>query len=277
VENEQLKIKLDELQSTVRYLEQDKRDIQLQLYDQQDEYTNHPPCQSDFVKELIEKHTLQLETQLEKQAVKYETRLRDQEFQYNEHLDKLEARLETVAIKAIETPTTTLVNTNNTNNNNVNNYIAQMENVTNDRFQQCTQFLTHEYIKKGINGYVEYALDFPLNNRIVCVDLARKKIKYKDQDGNLVTDPNMEILGKQLFESIQGRNEELNKEQIEQLKQEREKNKYEPGDGVEEYLDARCKITEKRTFVNYSASGKTSEQTSYKTFVKKICEKTYIN
>ena len=45
-----------------------------------------------------------------------------------------------------------------------------------------------------------------MNNRVVCVDYSRRKVKYK---GNVITDPEMAKLTKKMFESINYRNKDL--------------------------------------------------------------------
>ena len=61
-------------------------------------------------------------------------------------------------------------------------------------FLECSTNLTLEHIKKEPRGYAEYALEYPLRDRVVCVDYARRKIKFKDSNGNVITDPEMNRL-----------------------------------------------------------------------------------
>jgi hypothetical protein len=56
---------------------------------------------------------------------------------------------------------------------------------------------------KGASDYAEYALEYPLKDRIVCVDYSRRKMKFKDKDGDLITDPEMVKLAPMFFNSIQ--------------------------------------------------------------------------
>lgn len=69
--------------------------------------------------------------------------------------------------------------------------------------------MTIDHIQKGPEGYAEYALEYPLKNRIVCVDYARRKVKFKDKEGNAITDPEMSAIATKLFQSIKDRNKEL--------------------------------------------------------------------
>lgn len=114
---------------------------------------------------------------------------------------ELQDKLENIAIKAASRTTT--------NTTQINNYIQKLELTTDEYIDDKVHKLTIEHIKKGPKGYAEYALDYPFNNRLVCVDYSRRKVKYKDKEGNVITDPEMTKLSKKLFESINSRNKEL--------------------------------------------------------------------
>jgi hypothetical protein len=115
---------------------------------------------------------------------------------------ELQDKLENVAIKAVSRSTTT-------NQTQINNYIQKLELTTDEYIKAQVPQLTIEHIKKGPKGYAEYALKHPLNNRLICVDYSRRKVKYKDSDGNVITDPEMSNITQKLFESIKSRNKEL--------------------------------------------------------------------
>lgn len=117
----------------------------------------------------------------------------------------LQDKLENIAIKAVQRSTTT----NNVNKTQINNIIQKMEPVTSKHLIDNTPNLTIEHIQKGASGYAEYALEYPLKERIVCVDYARRKIKFKDNVGNLITDPEMARLAPMFFESIKNKSSEL--------------------------------------------------------------------
>ncbi len=53
---------------------------------------------------------------------------------------------------------------------------------------------------------------------MVCTDTSRKKGKYKDSDGNIVSDPEMSSITKKLFLAIKDRNSELITEYANDLK-----------------------------------------------------------
>jgi len=109
--------------------------------------------------------------------------------------EELERKLFSLTEKAISKPTSTIVH-NNKNNTTTTNTID-------NRIQSVSELLPHdpqrsiglvhnlkeEHVKKGSRGYVEYAMEFPLNKRIFCSDLSRKKLIWKDENNNFVNDP----------------------------------------------------------------------------------------
>ena len=81
--------------------------------------------------------------------------------------------------------------------------------VTSGHLLEQSSNLTLEHIKKGASGYAEYALGGPLKNRVACVDYSRRKIKFKDTEGNVITDPEMAKLAPMFFESIKDKSSQL--------------------------------------------------------------------
>lgn len=120
-------------------------------------------------------------------------------------IQKLQDKLENIAIKAVQRPTTT----NNMNKTQINNFIQNMKPVTTDHLIDHAPNLTIEHVQKGASGYAEYALEYPLKDRVACVDYARRKIKFKDNEGKLVTDPEMVKLAPMFFDSIKKKSSEL--------------------------------------------------------------------
>jgi hypothetical protein len=114
----------------------------------------------------------------------------------------LQDKLENIAIKAVQRSTTV-------NKTQINNIIQKMEPVTVTHLIDHAPNLTLEHVQKGASGYAEYALEYPLKARIACVDYARRKIKFKDNDGNVITDPEMAKLAPMFFESIKNKSSEL--------------------------------------------------------------------
>ena len=118
---------------------------------------------------------------------------------------KLQDKLENIAIKAVERPTST---TNNMKTN-INNFIQNMQPMTSENLLEHTENLTLEHVQKGASGYAEYALEYPFKDRVACVDYSRRKIKFKDNEGQLVTDPEMLKLAPMFFDSIKDKSSQL--------------------------------------------------------------------
>jgi hypothetical protein len=119
----------------------------------------------------------------------------------------LQDKLENIALKAVSKP----INIHQTNNNQkINTMINNLIPITDKHFEDNAKYLTIEHIKRGAEGYVEYALEFPLKNRVACVDYSRKKIKYKEEgkEGQeiIICDPGMSKLSTKLFSAINDRN-----------------------------------------------------------------------
>lgn len=107
-----------------------------------------------------------------------------------------------LAEKAISKPTIT-------NNNTSNTVINNLQVISEDQIKDHAKNLTLDHIKRGALGYSEYFLEYPLKERIACTDYSRRKLKYKNEQGEIVTDPEMTTLSDLLFKSIKDRNREL--------------------------------------------------------------------
>lgn len=100
--------------------------------------------------------------------------------------------------------------TNNTNNTNHNNTtINNLQVISEAHINDHVKHLTIDHIKRGALGYSEYFLEYPLKERVVCTDYSRRKLKYKNENGEIVSDPEMTTLSDLLFKSIKERNREL--------------------------------------------------------------------
>ena len=72
--------------------------------------------------------------------------------------------------------------------------------------------LTQEHIKNGAAGYARYALEFPLKDKFAVTDASRKKLAWKDSDGEMVYDTEGIKLSKKFFRIIKERNFKLVRE-----------------------------------------------------------------
>ena len=114
-----------------------------------------------------------------------------------------------MAEKAIDKPSKSTINTIHINN---------LLPITTEHLDDQDKYLTIDHVKHGAVGYAKYALEHPLKDRLVCTDTSRKKGKYKDSDGNIVSDPEMSSITKKLFLAIKERNSELITEYANDLK-----------------------------------------------------------
>ena len=161
---------------------------------------------------------------------------------------ELEDKYERVTIEAIKRPTTI-------------NYIEKLEITSDEHLSNQSKFLTLDHIKKEEDGYAEFAVECAFDNRIACVDFARKKILYKNEKGDMIVDMEMSDLYQRMCQSIQDRNNEL----IEQYKIEAEK-KY----GIDA-MSVLIKMTDNQVAIKYGAMG--VENKMGKKIIKKICQK----
>ena len=92
--------------------------------------------------------------------------------------------------------------------------------ITEEWLTENAKFLTIEHILRGPEGYADYALSYPLNDRLIEEDYSNPKfIKYRNRSGVIITDYGGKMLTKMLFDSVRERTCELiesnNKVQIE--------------------------------------------------------------
>jgi hypothetical protein len=133
--------------------------------------------------------------------------------QKNIQIKDLQDQLASIARSAASRPTHV-----QNNNQRINTIVNNLIPITDDHLREQAQYLTLDHIKKGASGYAEYALEYPLKDRILCTDFSRRKINYKDTEGNIVNDPEMSKLSIKLFKSIDEENTRLTEEYLEELK-----------------------------------------------------------
>lgn len=146
------------------------------------------------------------EEKIETLKTQYEEKmgLMREEIKYlKEQIEKMRKEYSDVALKAVTRPTT------NYKNIQINNYIKQMPPLTQEIIDTNVQNLTLEHHRMGEEGYAKYAMEFPLKGRIVCVDASRNKIKYKDEDGNIIEDLGFEMMMRKLCKALMKRSYEL--------------------------------------------------------------------
>ena len=182
--------------------------------------------------------------------------LKDELKKKDSTIKELQDKLENIAVKAVSRPTTT-------NKTQINNFIQQLQPITEDKLKESVVNLTIDHIKKGPEGYAQYALDFPLKDKIICVDYSRRKVKFKDKDGNVITDPEMAGLATKFFNSIKDKNKELVCLYANELKEKL---------GDDEIMDTMVKIFDYKMSVDKGSEGEKSE--FHHDFVRQICSQT---
>ena len=93
------------------------------------------------------------------------------------------------------------------------------------------------------------------------VDYARRKVKFKDPNGKVITDPQMSTLATKFFQSIKDKNKDLIIEYGTKL-----------NDHIGEHLNDLIEILDIKSSVDNGADGSKTE--FYHDFVKNICSKT---
>jgi len=112
----------------------------------------------------------------------------------------LQKKIDEMTMAAINRPTNQTV---------INQKIQNLIPLDMTEMTEQSRYLTIDHIKNGAAGYAKFALEYPLKDRIVCVDYARRKIKFKNEVGELITDPDMANTAINFFQSIKDKNEDL--------------------------------------------------------------------
>jgi len=123
----------------------------------------------------------------------------------------LQERYDNLSLTAVKRPV------NNTKNIQINNFIQKMEPLRIEDIEESVPMLTLDHHVKGPEGYAEYALEFPFKDKIVCVDVNRNKIKYKDGEGNVIEDVGFQKMMTKMCESLKDRSFNLCQEHYEKL------------------------------------------------------------
>ena len=144
---------------------------------------------------------------LEEEVIK----LREKVSILQEDKKDLQDRYDNLSLTAVKRPV------NNTKNIQINNFIQKMEPLRIEDIEESVPMLTLDHHVKGAEGYAEYALEFPFKDKIVCVDVNRNKIKYKDGEGNVIEDVGFQKMMTKMCESLKDRSFNLCQEHYEKL------------------------------------------------------------
>ena len=169
-------------------------------------------------------------------------------------IKELQDKLENIAVKAVSRPTT---------KTNINTFIQQLQPLTEEKLKESVENLTIDHIKKGPEGYAQYALQYPLKDKMVCVDYSRRKVKFKDKDGNIITDPEMNGLATKFFNSIKDKNKELICLYANELKEKL---------GDDDIMDTMVKIFDYKMSVDKGSEGEKTD--FHHDFIRQMCSQT---
>ena len=194
----------------------------------------------------------------------------------NEQIHQLQNKLENIAIQGVKKHSSV------TNNNIINNLIP----ITDEHLREQAQFLTLDHIKQGALGYANFVCDYALKDRITCVDLSRRKVKYKNPDGLVITDPEMSVLSKKLFSSIQQKNTELTRQYKKELRELILQKFAESGDDMSDeqtrdldrVIEEINKHMEHATNLDFEVTkiAEGEKPNIYHEFIKEVCNKTVL-
>ena len=96
-----------------------------------------------------------------------------------------------------------------TDTNNGRVVVNNLAPLTDKAIKDQAENLTLDFILEGGKGFADFANYYPFKDRVLCTDRARKKFRYKDTEGKLVSDGGGLKLTQKFFQSIAIKNEEL--------------------------------------------------------------------
>ena len=87
--------------------------------------------------------------------------------------------------------------------------LNNLQPLTDEDLQEHLENLTIDFIQEGGKGYADFAGGYPFKDRLVCTDKSRKKIKYRDEHGEIIDDGGGIKITQRFFQAIAPRNEEI--------------------------------------------------------------------
>jgi hypothetical protein len=85
------------------------------------------------------------------------------------------------------------------------NFINNLQHLDGDWLTEQADLITEEDFEQGIHGLAKFAINNSLKNRVVCTDISRKSLKYKELSGKIVRDPKGKNIAKMFFNSIESK------------------------------------------------------------------------
>ena len=90
--------------------------------------------------------------------------------------------------------------------------------ITDEVLHENLDNLSINFIQEGAKGFAAFATSYPFKDNIVCTDKARRKIKYRNEDGEITDD--MRKLAQRFFTAISERNAQILNQAYSELHQE---------------------------------------------------------
>jgi len=200
------------------------------------------------------------------EMVKLKTQLEDRDKQITELKEQVKTFIvaqERLNLAAVSKSTTTKTVNKNT-------LVQSFTPITEANMREQLPHLTIEHIKQGAQGYAQYAMEYNFKDKIAVTDMSRKKLAWKDIDGQIIYDIEGSQLSEKFFRVIKERNSKLIGELILELGNRnfdaQKRNDQVEIDAIEELTDKLCDF---RKHVTLGASGKDNELKD--AFVKCLC------
>lgn len=141
--------------------------------------------------------------QIEQQNKDYEKTIKNLQTQ----VEQLQNKLENIAVQGVKKVT-------NTTN------ILKLEPLAKEWLESQALLLTERHFSQGIAGLAQFAVENSFKDRVVCTDMTRKSLKYKDNNGEIKKDPKGKKLATLFFNSIHSKAENIIPDMIEKIKDE---------------------------------------------------------
>jgi hypothetical protein len=156
---------------------------------------------------LQKKDALNLD--LTKKLIQATQQIRDHETtieKLEKQISDLQNSLKDVAVQGVKKSTTT--------------NILKLQPLTKEWLDAQALLLTNGHLSQGAAGLAQFAVDNSFKDRVVCTDVNRKSLRYKEDNGKVSKDPKGKKLSKMFFESIKSKADGIIPEMVEKIKQE---------------------------------------------------------
>jgi hypothetical protein len=171
---------------------------------------------------------------------------------------------ERVTLTAITRPATSTRNT--IRNLQINN----LQPLTDDIMRDALPNLTSDHVRAGAPGFARYALEFPLKDRVIVADAARKKLAWMDPGGNVVTDMEGHELTRRFFAIVKDPSIKKIKDLMTEVRDRHDHAIDEDDDEEIKICDElMCRLDDLRREIRQASAGEPTDLKSG--FVKEIC------